>query len=78
MIQIWSGRAFSRGCSSGSCCSYWDERTETPEGEQARLAVERFLNGVVQVSDTPIEAEELAAFNARRQVERELRLRPSP
>jgi hypothetical protein len=55
--------------------SYWDERTETPEGERAREAIERFLTAVVSTSDTPFTRAEIAAFNLHRQAERALVLR---
>lgn len=47
--------------------AYWDTRTDTPEGNAAKGAIEAFLRGVVQQSDTPFTADELAAMNARRE-----------
>ncbi|MDP2311758.1 MAG: hypothetical protein Q8P41_02560 [Pseudomonadota bacterium] len=55
---------------------YWDTRTDTPEGDAAKGAVEAFLRGVVQQSDTPFTAEELAALNARRSSIQSLDLLP--
>lgn len=46
--------------------TYWDTRTEGPEGMAARDAVRAFLAGVVQQSDDPFSAAELAALNAGR------------
>lgn len=57
---------------------YWDARTDTPEGEAAKLAIEAFFRGVVQQSDTPFSEAELAALNAKRQSERPLDLSPRP
>lgn len=50
---------------------FWDTRTETPEGEAARDAVESFIRGVVQGSAEPYSPEEIAANNAKRTVARE-------
>ncbi|MCB9682817.1 MAG: hypothetical protein H6733_15225 [Alphaproteobacteria bacterium] len=47
--------------------AYWDTRVENDWGFRVRGAVEAFLRGVVQQSDTPITEAELAAFNRRRQ-----------
>jgi hypothetical protein len=58
--------------------AYWDARTDTPEGDAARLAIEAFLRGVVQQSDAPFPEAELAALNAKRQSERPLDLAPRP
>ncbi|MFN7143708.1 MAG: hypothetical protein ACK4YP_08040 [Myxococcota bacterium] len=55
---------------------YWDLRTDTPEGESAKRAIEAFLRGVVQQSDTPFTPEELAALNAKRQSLAPLSLAP--
>lgn len=49
--------------------TYWDTRTETPEGMEARAAIRGFLVGVVQGSATPITAAELARLNAGRESE---------
>jgi hypothetical protein len=46
--------------------TYWDTRTDTPEGAAARDAVRAFLLGVVQTSDEPFPPEELARLNAAR------------
>ncbi len=46
--------------------AYWDSRTNTPWGEMVRQAVEAFCRGVVQHSDDPFTAAEIAAFNDRR------------
>lgn len=42
---------------------YWDSRTDTPEGAQARAAIEAFLRAVVQTSDAPFTEAELAEYN---------------
>lgn len=47
--------------------AYWDTRTDTPEGDAAKGAIEAFLRGVVQQSDTPFSVEELGKLNARRE-----------
>jgi hypothetical protein len=46
--------------------TYWDTRTDTPEGAAARAAVRSFLIAVVQTSDTPFTAQELARLNETR------------
>ncbi len=55
---------------------YWDARTDTPEGDAAKEAIESFLRGVVQQSETPYTAEELEALNTKRQSLRPLDLGP--
>lgn len=55
---------------------YWDARTDTPEGDAAKGAIEAFLRGVVQQSDTPYTADELAGLNAKRQSRAALDLSP--
>jgi hypothetical protein len=45
---------------------YWDDRTDTPEGDAAKGAIRAFLMGVVQQSDTPFTPAELEGFNAHR------------
>ena len=55
--------------------AFWDTRTDTPWGEQVRAVVEGFLRAVVQQSEHPVTAEELAAFNATRRAQRPLSLR---
>lgn len=47
--------------------TYWDTRTETAEGKQARQAIRAYLIGVVQASANPFTQDELAALNASRQ-----------
>lgn len=44
--------------------AFWGSRTDTVWGEQMRDAVEAFCRAVVQRSDHPFTASELAAFNA--------------
>jgi hypothetical protein len=56
---------------------YWDTRTDTPEGDAAKGAIEAFFRGVIQQSESPYSAEELAALNAKRQSVRALVLTPS-
>lgn len=46
--------------------TFWDTRTDTPQGVAVREAARAFLLGVVQASAEPITAEELAALNAAR------------
>lgn len=46
--------------------AYWDSRTETPEGEAAKEAITAWFRGVVQTSDTPFTAAELATLNETR------------
>jgi hypothetical protein len=58
--------------------AFWDTRTDTPEGEQARQAAENFLSAVVQTSGTPISRAELDAFNARHTAPRPLDLPVKP
>ncbi len=41
----------------------WDTRTDTPEGDAAREAIENFMAAVIQTSATPYTAAELEAFN---------------
>lgn len=57
--------------------TYWDTRTEGPEGMAAREAVRAFLVGEVQQSDAPFTAAELDALNAARSSLRPLDL-PTP
>lgn len=52
--------------------SYWESRTDNPWGEAVREAVESFLVGVVQDSETPITPDELMAFNRRSRASRPL------
>ena len=47
--------------------TYWDTRTDTAEGRQARAAVEKFLVETVQTSAEPFSTSELDALNATRQ-----------
>lgn len=42
---------------------YWDSRTDTEAGAQARRAIEAFVRAVVQTSPTPFTDAELAEFN---------------
>lgn len=42
---------------------YWDSRTDTDAGAEARAAIEAFLRAVVQTSATPFTEAELAEFN---------------
>lgn len=55
---------------------YWDSRTETVWGDRVRDAVEAFLRAEVQTSEHAFTEAEIAAFNAKRSVQRELRLSP--
>lgn len=52
--------------------TYWDTRTETPEGMEAKEAVRAYLAGVVQASTTPFTPDELALLNGTRQSTAEL------
>jgi hypothetical protein len=45
---------------------YWASRTATPWGEEVREAVTAFCFGVIEASDDPFTAEELAEFRAQR------------
>ena len=72
--RIWAQTALAPAHRRALLYEYWDSRTETPEGEQAKDAIEAFLRGVVQSSDTPYTTEELAALNARRSTARALSL----
>lgn len=45
---------------------YWASRTETPWGEEVREAVTGFCFGVIETSEDPFTAEELAEFRAKR------------
>jgi hypothetical protein len=53
---------------------FWASRTDTVWGEEIRATVESFLRAVVQSSDYPITAEELAAWNASSSAGRALEL----
>lgn len=46
--------------------TFWDSRTDTPQGQAVREAARAFLVGVVQASADPITPDELAALNATR------------
>lgn len=48
--------------------AFYDSRTDTPWGRQVQEAVRAFLRGVVQASDHPFTARELARFNVDREV----------
>ena len=45
---------------------YWDSRTDTPWGHEVKDAVAAFVRGVVQGSEHPFGAAELAALDAQR------------
>lgn len=51
---------------------FWDSRTDTPEGEEVRRAVENFIVGVVQSSPNPFTRSELDTYNASRTAPRPL------
>jgi len=54
--------------------TWWDERTDTAEGDLAKAAARAFLIGVVQSSGDPYTPAELAALNERRSSLRALEL----
>lgn len=53
---------------------FWESRTENPWGEAVRAAVEAFIRGEVQYSDTPFTDEEIATFNRSSRAARPLDL----
>ncbi len=55
--------ALSRRAAIGS---WWYTRTDTPWGDQVRDAIEAFVRAVVQPSDEPFTAAEIAALNEGR------------
>lgn len=81
--QLWfEGKPFQEGAAplasvaarKTALLTYWDTRTNTIWGDRVRLTVEAFFRAVVQTSDTPFTAAEVAAFNATRTAERSLDL----
>lgn len=56
---------------------FWLERTDDVYGDQVRQVVEDFVRAVVQTSEHPFSAEEIAEVNARRTCRREFRV-PAP
>ena len=75
LAAIWGDAALSEAARRERLLALWDSRTDTPEGEAARQAIEAFLDGVVQRSAAPFTAAELATFEQRRTAPRPLRLR---
>ena len=78
MEAIWGDSAIPPEERRRRLLDLWDSRTDTPEGEAVRQAIEAFMNGVVQRSAAPFTAAELAAFEQRRTAPRPLALRPAP
>lgn len=74
LAQIWADETRSVADRHLLLYTYWDTRTDTPEGNEAKEAVRSYLAGVVQVSANPYTPDELAALNATRQSSRELSL----
>ncbi len=64
--RIWTTPALTPEQRRVLLFEYWDARTDTPEGDAARGAIEAFLRGVVQQSNTPFTADELDKLNATR------------
>ena len=54
--------------------TFWLERADNAYGDRVRVVVENFVNAVVQTSDAPFTADEVAAINARRTCLRRLDL----
>jgi hypothetical protein len=71
---IWERRDLDAAARRALLFAWWDGRTDTPEGDAARVVAETFLTEVVQRSDTPFPAAELAALNARRRSRHALEL----
>lgn len=63
---IWTNPELPADTRRALLFAYWDTRTETRAGLEARAAVRDFLVGVVQASPEPFGAGELEALNARR------------
>lgn len=78
MEAIWNDPQQPLPLKKAMLLTLWDSRTDTPEGEQAREAIENFLVAVVQTSSTPITKEELTVFNLHRTAPRALELPTSP
>lgn len=72
--DIWDQTALPATERHARLFTYWDTRTDTPEGDAARIVVETFLRAVVQRSDAPLTPAELSALNARRESRHELEL----
>ena len=77
LARIWGDTSVPAADRRRALLALWDSRTDTPEGEAARQAIEAFLNAVVQGSADPFTPDELAAFEARRTAPRPLSLRPA-
>ena len=77
LARIWGDASIPAPERRRRLLELWDSRTDTPEGEAARQAIEAFLNAVVQGSAEPFTVEELTAFEARRTAPRPLSLRPA-
>jgi hypothetical protein len=69
---VWQDTGLSPEARRLQIFEFWDSRTDTPEGEQIRQAVEAFMVAVIQRSSTPYTSAELASFNARRTAPRPL------
>ena len=64
---IWTDPALSAAERRRKLFLFWDSRTETDAGNEAKAAIRAFLVGVVQASAEPFAVEELASLNAGRQ-----------
>jgi len=64
---IWTDPALSPAERRRKLFLFWDSRTETDAGNEAKEAIRAFILGVVQSSATPFTAEELSALNGKRQ-----------
>ena len=58
--------------------AFWESRTETPWGEAIRGATESFVRGVVQPSDHPFTAAEVARFNEQTSASRPFEVASGP
>lgn len=73
--KVWTQKALTPDQRKVLIFEYWDTRTDTPEGDAAKGAVEAFMRGVVQQSDTPYTDAELTKLNEGRESERPLVLK---
>jgi hypothetical protein len=63
---LWTSEDVPATARRAALFEFWDSRTDTPEGEDAKRAAESFLKGVVQTSEEPFSPTELDALNAGR------------
>jgi len=76
--EIWADTTLPPAARRWKLLLLWDSRTDTPEGREVQKAVEAFMHGVVNQSETPFTPSEVADFNARRVFPEPIDLGPLP